>query len=210
MFSLMIFKTLNMVERDKINVAIKKHWVVYIKPVIIFILALFFIYISFGIKTRWFSIVVLIFGVIIAVKKILKLVYLSSVTWIFNGNELWVVRGIFPWNKTQIQIPIFDLYDSIVYSNFLGHYLNFGHIRIRRTEGVTSQIQETYLAKAVNFSETLNLYIQEYKKSRNLIDVNQIQKSDLGIELQRLVDLRDTGAITGEEFEKLKKRLIDL
>ena len=206
MFSLVIFKDLDMLERVEINLVIKKHWVVYVKQVAIFILALLFIYMSFGIKAKWFSIVVLIFGVIIAIKKILKLVYLSSVTWIFNGNELWVVRGVFPWNKTRIQIPIFDLYDSAVYNNFLGHYLNFGHIRIRRTEGLTSQIQENYLAKAVNFSQTLNLYIQEYKK-RN---TNQSQKSDLGMELQRLVDLKDTGAITGEEFEKLKKRLIDL
>ena len=61
-----------MVERDKINVAIKKHWVLYVKPVVIFILALFFIYISFGIKAKWFSIVVQIFGVIIAVKKDIK------------------------------------------------------------------------------------------------------------------------------------------
>lgn len=199
-----------MAASDKIHFAIKKHWFVYVKPGVIILLGVFFILMSFGIKTMWFSIVVLFFGILIIITKILKVLYLSSITWIFRGNELRIVRGFLPWNKTQLQIPIFDLYDSSVSIVFIGHYLDFGHIEIRRTEGVTSKIHETYLAKAVSFSEMLNLYIQEYKKSCSLVNSNQVCNRDLGIELQRLVDLRDTGAITSVEFERLKKRLIDI
>lgn len=118
-----------------IYLIIKKHWIVFIRPASLILLGLFYIYISFGIKIKWFSIVVLIFGIIIIVTQIFKLLYLASVKWTFNGDELLVTRGILPWKKTRIQIPIFNIYDSSGSSGFLGHYLNFAHIGIRRLKG---------------------------------------------------------------------------
>lgn len=191
-----------------VNLTIKKHWSVYLVPGLIILVALFFVYVSFGITTKWLSIGLLIFGSIVAISKILNVLYLASVTWTFNGGELQVTQGVLPWNKSRIQIPIFDIYDSSVSSGFLGHYLNFGHISIRRTEGMTSQLSESYLGKAVNFSGIVNQYVQEYKKGQNLVNTNPGQTSDVGLELQRLVDLKNTGVLTEEEFERLKKKLI--
>lgn len=192
-----------------LDLTIKKHWTVYIMPGIIILVALFFVYLSFGIATNWISIGLLIFASIVALSKILTVINLASIRWTFNGGELLVTRGFLPWNKTHIQIPIFDIYDSSVSSGFLGHYLNFGHIGIRRTEGMTSQLSERSLYGAVNFSGILNRYVQEYKKGQNLKSGNDKQAGDIGMELQRLVDLKNTGVLNEQEFEKLKRKLID-
>ncbi|RUT70261.1 SHOCT domain-containing protein [Flavobacterium cupreum] len=191
------------------NLITKKHWIVYVKPAILILLSLFFIYVALGLQTKWLATVILIFGPIIAISNVIKVLNFASIAWSFDGAELLVTRGILPWNKTRIQIPIFDLYDSVVSSGFLGHYLNFGHIGIRRTEGVTSQMGETHLSKAVHFSGIVNQYIQEYKSSRNPLKTVHDEVSNIGIELQRLVDLKNSGALTEEEYERLKKKLMD-
>lgn len=192
-----------------LDLTIKKHWTVYIMPGIIILVALFFVYLSFGITTKWISIGLLVFASIVAISKILTVLNLASVRWSFNGGELLVTKGFLPWKKTHIQIPIFDIYDSSVSSGFMGHYLNFAHISIRRTEGMTSQLSERNLRSAVFFSGIVNQYVQEYKKEQNTTSQNQPRKSDVSLELQRLADLKNTGAITQEEFERLKRKLID-
>ncbi|MFW0739764.1 hypothetical protein [Flavobacterium sp. T12S277] len=193
-----------------VNLAIKKHWTVYFVPGIITLVALFFVYLSFGIATKWISVGLLIFAFLTVIFKIMNILYLASITWSFNGGELHIIKGVLPWNKTHIQIPIFDIYDSSVSSGFLGHYLNFGHISIRRTEGMTSHLSERYLGRAVCFSGIVNQYVQEYKKGQNSAKINHGQSSDdIGLELQRLVDFKKSGALTEEEFDLLKKKLID-
>jgi|GEM_PF-4406616 len=192
-----------------LNLTIRKHWSVYVWPSLIILVAIFAIYVSFSIITKWLSLFLLIFGTLGAISKAIKLLYLSSVKWTFNGGELQVSRGFLPWKKTHIQIPIFDIYDSSVSSGFLGHYLNFANISIRRTEGMTSQLSDSHLARAVTFSGILNQYVQEYKKGKNADSKNDVPVIDLSQEIQKLTDLKNTGAITQEEFEKLKKKLID-
>lgn len=192
-----------------LDLTIKKHWTVYIIPGIIILVALFFVYLSFGVTTKWISISLLVFASIVALSKILTVLNLASVRWSFNGGELRVTKGFLPWNKTHIQIPIFDIYDSSVSSGFMGHYLNFAHISIRRTEGMTSQLSESYLAKAAGFSSVLNKFVQDYKKDQSFVNKNPAQTSDVGLELQRLVDLKNTGVLNEEEFERLKRKLID-
>lgn len=191
-----------------INLTIKKHWSVYVIPAVILLLSLFSVFVSFSVKTKWLSIGLLVFGTFFAISKTVKLLQLASVKWTFNGDELHVTRGFLPWNKTRIQIPIFDIYDSSVSSGFLGHYLNFGHISIRRTEGMTSQLSERHLGRAVHFSGIVNQYVQEYKKGKNDVNIIQGHEDDLVIKLQRLVDLKNSGALSEEEFAELKKRLI--
>ena len=136
----------------------------------------------------------------------MKVLYLASVRWAFNGGELVVTHGVLPWKKSHIQIPVFDIYDSSVTNAFWGHYLHFGHIAIRRTEGMTSHIGERYLGSAVDFSATVNQYVQEFKRSQK---VNPNNGKDITLELERLSYLKNIGSLTEEEFEKMKKKLID-
>lgn len=189
-----------------INLTIKKHWLVYIRPVAVLLLALFVIYMSFGFTTEWIFITLLSFGIIIALSQIMSVLYLASVRWTFNGSELVVSNGVLPWKKSRIQIPIFDIYDSSVTNAFWGHYLHFGHIAIRRTEGVTSHISERFLRNAVEFSATVNQYVQDYKKKQN---ANPNTGKDITLELERLSYLKSIGSLTEEEYETLKKRLIE-
>lgn len=188
---------------------IKKHWTVYIVPSIFLLAALFFVYLSFGIKTKWISVGMLVFASFTAVSKIMKILNLASVSWTFNGRELQVRRGVLSWKKTLIQIPIFDIYDSSISNGFLGHYLNFGHISIRRTEGMTSQLSERHMAGALNFSGHVNHCVQEYKKGQNLVNSVKGESKDVVMMIQRLVDLKNTGVLSEEEFERLKKKVIE-
>lgn len=73
---------------------------------------------------------------------------------------------------------------------------------------MTSQLGERNLDRAVYFSSIVNQCVQEYKKGRNT-GQGQGREDDLVIRLQRLVDLKNSGALSEEEFAELKKRLIN-
>jgi hypothetical protein len=90
-----------------------------------------------------------------------------------------------------------------------GHFLGYGNIKIRRTEGVTSVIYGSALLGAKGFSSQVNGLVQEYKKSKHNTVVNQAATNkSISDELKGLAELRSKGELTQQEFDILKQRYL--
>jgi hypothetical protein len=177
----------------------KKHWTAYVVPVAILCIGLFLI--TMGSYMLYIGLAL----IFIALRKV---VILSRVRWVLSDNDLLICRGILPWQRTQMQIPIFNIYESYVSFGMFGHFLDYGSISIRRTEGVTSQISETSLAGAKRLSGRINSLVQEYVQQKSGGN-HQLNKGSFARELQHLVELRDNGELTAAEYERLKQKLIN-
>lgn len=90
----------------------------------------------------------------------------------------------------------------------LGHFINYGNIFIRRTEGSTSQLSSANMASARKFQEQVNKVVQEYKVRKNSVKLGQIQDR-ITKELRELCALKSGGMISEEEFSLLKRKIIN-
>lgn len=105
-----------------------------------------------------------------------------------------------------MDIPVFNIYDVGAKNEFLGHYLDFATITIRRTEGITSIIEETHMNGALIFSQIVNSAVYKLGKSTQ---TNKETNDNITNDLARINNLKASGAITFEEFERLKKNILD-
>ncbi len=179
----------------------RKHWVAYVLPTLFFLIGVLMLMTSTSFWRFLGGIFIIINGY--------KLLVLYSVKWTLTSTFLLIEKGIFPWSKIELDIPIFQIYESLIYFGMMGHFLGFGHIRIRRTEGVTSEISETSIRGVKQLSAHINRLIIEYKANENTIPAQHSTKTSLLEDLQTLSALRDKGKITQEEYALLKQRIID-
>ncbi|MCE7042796.1 SHOCT domain-containing protein [Dyadobacter sp. CY312] len=183
------------------EITAKKHWLTFILPGIIVLMGILML----GSSTVW-----KVLGAVLILFNVIKLISLGSVRWTLSPAGLYVTRGILPWTKIQMQIPIFDIYESLVSFGMFGHFLGYGHISIRRTEGVTSVIGETSMTGAKEFSGQINQLVQDYKMRKNTLIVNQAYASpSISQQLKHLADLKNSGELTQDEYDTMKSRLIN-
>jgi hypothetical protein len=186
--------------QSNFEITAKKHWATFIIPGVLVLIGLLFLTSS----TIW-----KVLGLLLIVFNIIKLISLNSVKWTLTSSDLYITKGFLPWAKTQIQVPIFDIYDSSCSSGMFGHFFGFGHVFIRRTEGNTTQVSETSLVGAKDFSGHINQFVQDYKKSKNNIIINQAPiNQSIVEELKHLADLKKNGELTQVEYDTMKSRLI--
>ncbi len=180
----------------------KKHWATFTIPTLVILLGLIFSQLSTFFKY---------FGIAMIVLNAIKIYSLTTVKWTLTSTDLYITKGILPWTKTQLQIPIFDIYESLVSYDMFGHIFGFGHITIRRTEGNTTQITETALTGAKNFSGYINQFVQDFKKNKHNVTIYQTTatKQSIREELKHLAELKNNGELTQDEYDKMKKILIN-
>lgn len=191
------------------GIIIKKHWFIYVVPILLVLLGLFLFMMELSLTTKWLSILLKITSIFLVFRQLYKIANINSVSWKLTSTELVVVRGVLPWRKQYLNIPILDIYESLTSSGMVGHFLNFGTIFVRRTEGVTSQISESGMFDVNNFSARLNTYVLNYKLSQHIVPSANTASTDVSEELNKLIDLRNKGEITVDEYEILKQQLIN-
>lgn len=157
----------------------------------------------------YFRVGILIFGLWVLYKTIRGVILNSRVEWVFENNVLTTKSGLLPWRRTEFGIDISQIYEAYFTKSFMGTILGFGGIHIRRTDGVTSKI----------FQYSMNNHkkmVSEINKAISTNKINRIEKSEVIIskesltdELRKLADLNKDGVITDEEFEKLKRKIIE-
>jgi uncharacterized membrane protein YdbT with pleckstrin-like domain len=177
----------------------KKHWSAYVIPVAVLLSGLF-------LCTRSSYLPYIGFGLVLVALR--KIIILFTVRWEISDRSLSINKGILPWQKLDMEIPIFNIYESYVTFGMFGHLLGYANIAIRRTEGITTKISETSLTGAKVLSEHINSLIQEHMKQKGTGDYRPDNNS-LAQELQRLAQLKNSGELTVGEYEKLKQKLID-
>ena len=188
-------------ETQNAELTIKKHWVNYEVPVTLTLI---------GIGMASASSFIKYFGYALVMYNLLRIYSISTVKWRLTRSELNISRGMLPWTKNLWQVPIFDIYESTVSYGLFGHILGYGNINVRRTEGVTSVICGSTLAGAKAFSSTLNGLVRDFKTSKNTIVMNQSAGSKtVSDQLVDLADLKSKGELTQQEFDQMKKRLLE-
>jgi hypothetical protein len=148
-------------------------------------------------------------GIALIILNSLKIYSLTAVKWTLNSTELMTTSGILPWSKVQWRIPVADIYESIYSRNILGHFLGFGNITIRRTDGTATRIYETNLGGARDFSGRITQKVLDFKVGKGINHQTSEINAPFVSELKHLVDLKNKGELTQEEFLKLKERVIN-
>ncbi len=200
------------------NLIISKHWSSYILSVVLvftfstLVLRIVTTY-DFTKVDQGQSKGLAIFGVLVlSVFILLNIIYilkLRSTKWLLTEEDLILKSGYLPWSKKVFHVKIYNIYESYYNETFLGHYLNYGNITVRRTDGSTSHLQETSLQNVVNFVQQINKKThqnhnktqpqkQETKGDRNIIE-----------ELKELSNMKINGLLTETEFDTLKQKLIN-
>lgn len=179
----------------------KKHWIVYVFPYFMIVLGLFFM-----LTTLKYYVIAGIAFIVISVMKILKY---KSTQWTLTDTDLIIKSGFLPWRKTYLNIPVDTIFEAYYKHDLLSNIFGYGHLYIRRTEGMTSGFDESAMIKHGEITGKINTMIRELKKPQTQQITPQTQKSSNIDELVKLTELHRQGAITDEEFERLKQRLIN-
>lgn len=179
----------------------KKHWIVYVFPYFMIVLGLFFM-----LTTLRYYVIVGIAFIAISVMKILKY---KSIQWTLTESELIIKSGFLPWRRDYLEIPIDTIFEAYYRHNLLSNIFGYGHICVRRTEGVTSGFDESAMINHGKITGKINAMIRELKEPQTQKITPQMQKSSNIDELVKLTELHRQGAITDDEFERMKQRLIN-
>lgn len=176
-----------------------KHWTVYVGPVFVILLALFF---SLGMEKY------LIVWIAIILLSILRILSSKSSKWILTKNELIIKSGFLPWRKSYFDIPIDTIFEAYYEHNLFANIFGYGHLNIRRTEGSTSSFRTTKMTKHKEITTNINSMVQELKKQEKLMNMPQPTVNTVD-ELYKLSQLKQQGILTDEEFEHMKQKLIN-
>ncbi|MFV0554011.1 MAG: SHOCT domain-containing protein [Mangrovibacterium sp.] len=201
-----------MKEKTKNNVVAesKKHWIAYVLPIFGTLFGLMTALVgSADDKQTIFGYLVLIIGLIILLMSFNAFWRIKSCRWILTEEELIIKSGFLPWRKSYFDIPMEDIYESYVSFGFWGKMLGYAQLTIRRTEGVTSHFSSNMMVNHTMLMRTINAEVRKLKKlSRQVQTINNHSNLSVSDELLKLKDLLNSGVISEEEFETLKKNLV--
>lgn len=186
------------------TLASKKHWINYVAPS-----ALLFLGVLLFFGSGHFSILKIL-GVALLFSALSAIAGLRKVKWTLTDDVLHIQRGVLPWRQTDLSIPIYDIYEAYTTRGMFGHFLNFAHIHIRRTEGRTTQFNESRMERAGELSGLINERVRDYKKNKHVTVIHtDTPERNIVSELKTLSDLRRAGDISEQEYERLKNDLIN-
>ena len=119
------------------------------------------------------------------VRGVYRLFYLHTVRWVVSPQGLDVSRGILPWRKWYCHAPYETIFEAFYTKSFIGHFLNYGTIGIRRAEGVTSQWLEKCMQGSKVLTGLINVRLAEHRASmkpapcsRRLNQSSQLSRSE--------------------------------
>lgn len=198
-----------------VKVKSKKHWYSYTGN-------LFFIFligipcVIFYYETEkmpkvppYFRIGVLVFGILVLYKNIRNFILKSRIEWVFEDNILTTKSGLLPWKRSVFGTDVSQIYEAYYTKSFMGTFLGFGGLHIRRTDGVTSKIFQFTMNNHKKMVSEINEAISIHKNNWNEKSEILNSKESLTDELRKLADLNKDGVISNEEFEKLKTKIIE-
>lgn len=179
----------------------KKHWIVYIFPSFMILLGLIFMLLPLKFY--------LILGIAFVVISIIKILDYKSTQWTLTESELIIKSGFLPWRRDYLEIPIDTIFEAYYRHNLLSNIFGYGHICVRRTEGVTSGFDESAMINHGEITGKINAMIRDLKEPQTQQITPQTQKSSNIDELVKLTELHRQGALTDDEFERMKQKIIN-
>lgn len=139
-----------------------------------------------------------------------------SFTWTVTDGHVELHSGWLFWRKTSFNIPYETIFEAYYTFGFFAKILHYGHCVIRRTEGVTSTTGATYMAVPEKLVGAINAKVKEYRARawQPIAMVAPAVAPAFGPaktavqQIGELAALKRDGAITTEEFEVMKKKII--
>ncbi len=145
--------------------------------------------------------------------------------WIVTNDGVTVQSGYLPWRTGSMTYPAEHIYESFYHRGLLGHYMDYGTVTLRRTDGTTAAADK-YMARAHDLTGYINgLAAGRRDETRaaaraqiNLAgDIRRTMQAHAAVtapagsrldDLHRLADLLDRGVIDEAEFSREKQRLL--
>lgn len=122
--------------------------------------------------------------------------------------------GLIKRNTVELNL---DRVESLrVNQGVMGRLLNYGSISVIGTGGTEAPIPS--IDSPMEFRKSVNNYLAEMREKRyqnatsstqSLIESNAIQRDSASTEIMRLVELRDNGILTEEEFQNAKGKVLN-
>jgi len=200
-------------EMEEILLVIRQHWFVLVKAIFIegilmvFLSALIIVIRIFFYQSDW-----VLLSLILLLPPFIKMVWdiivWSSRKYVITSRRVIHVSGVV--NKNVVDSSLEKVNDVRMTQSFFGRIFGFGDIEIM-TASELGVNKFTFLGNPVRFKTTmLNAKEKmEYDGDGPHAHGMPAQAADPTAQLARLVELRKTGAITEEEFQKLKAKIVN-
>lgn len=194
---------------ENVVIVIKSHWLLIVWPFILAITGLIAGILIGG------------YGYIIPFILICYLGYKI----IQRNNNLWAVTnlrvidefGVFTLNSKESPL---DKINNVTYNQtFWGRIFGYGNVQIQTAAEIGST---TYymVEKPKSLKDTITQMQEEYKKSQIMLEAQELakaisfgshkkSKSDIATELEKLFELRQKGALSEQEFNNAKKKILE-
>jgi uncharacterized membrane protein YdbT with pleckstrin-like domain len=139
---------------------------------------------------------------------IYHLFYIRTIKWIVTDEGVTVKQGILPWAKIDFLHPYDTIFEAYYGFGFFAKLFGYGTCHIRRTEGSTTEISEEKMQSAGKIVGLINDRLKELKRQMQGQGTPAAARTDAE-ELAHLAQLKQDGAITAEEFETMKRKVIE-
>lgn len=150
-------------------------------------------------------------GVVLITIFIYKVLNILSVKWTLRDDSILVESGFLPWKKTNFSIPLNQIYEIYLTKSLWGMIFKYGGLRIRRTDGISSSFYENRMSKASKFVSTyydLKLVLEVFKNEQNYDNKSEVSIS-VADEIFKLIELKEKGYLSDEDFEIQKNKMLN-
>jgi uncharacterized membrane protein YdbT with pleckstrin-like domain len=191
-------------ETGKIICESEKHYITYVFPILAIFLGLYLLFktgLIVGLISKFI-------GITIILSAILNILAKIKSKWILLEDKLIIKTGFLSWKRIYFEIPIDTIFEAYYESNFFAKLFGYAHLNIRRTDGVSSRFGIKTMNNYEQMTFSINKLVKEFK-AITLKSPQTTMTNSLSEELLKFVNLRDQKIISEEEFQIIKKKLLN-
>jgi len=147
-------------------------------------------------------------NIYLVLTSIYNLFYIRTIQWIVTDEGVTIKQGILPWAKIDFHHPYDTIFEAYYGFGFFAKLFGYGTCHIRRTEGSTTEISGEKMRKPGKIVGLINDQLKEQKQRAQGQVAPAAARTDVE-ELGHLAKLKEDGAITNEEFDTMKRKVIE-
>lgn len=157
----------------------KKHWVVYILPLLLIACGTALLYMS--------ELLPKILGTVMIIGGVIRIVQIAAVKWHLTEEHLFIESGMGKRKKFQ-QVPVYDIYRSSASTNRVGKVFNFGTITAKRRSEHCTGLRHSIISNPKQFHSHIHSLVQKSPAK----------------DLNHIYELKEKGIISESEYNLMK------
>lgn len=212
------------------EIVARKHWIAYLKTIVgygiwflILLAVLSFLFfapreathsLEDNAAAQIVGVIVLVVFALSAFFFLLAWMNIKNFTWTAEEERLVLRSGWLPWQRSEFGIPYDTIFESYVRFGFLDKIFGCRDCVIRRTEGVTSESVASHMTNGELISGKINRKVKELRALRHHPAPMISEAPHVGPakstaeELKDLAALKASGVLTAEEFDLMKRKIL--